>query len=100
MPIYDVLIADELLPEFTNDNLRMPERFHIIEATGGPVADPRQKRFRVQDDNAPAWTDGKLISPVFRSEYGDDGKVTRVTVIEWHEEHADLLRYRSAEVAT
>jgi hypothetical protein len=88
LPIYDVLVADELLPEFTNANPRTPAGFRIL----GPVDGPTERgttRLRVQDDNAPDWTEGKLISPTFTATYETDergastGDVSRVAVTDW-----------------
>lgn len=91
LPTYDVLVADELLPEFTNDNPRMPEGFRIVGPVAGLV-DPGRRMwgFRVEDDNAPAWTEGKLVDPVFTAGYemNDQGHPTgnyRVTVTDWIE---------------
>lgn len=92
MPTYDVLVADELLPEFTNDNPRMPKGFRVI----GPVAaygltGHGHMRYRVEDDNAPAWTEGKLVTPVFTAEYETNdqghptGNLARVVVTDWIE---------------
>ena len=61
MPTYDVLVSDELLPDFTNDNPRLPNGFRIIGPADGP-AGPGQVRMRVEDDNAPAWTGGELVT--------------------------------------
>jgi hypothetical protein len=90
MPTYDVLVSDELLPEFTNDNSLMPEGFRILGSAEGP-AEPGTKRFRVQDDTAPAWTEGKLINPAFTNKYEVNdrgwptGNIIRVTVTSWTE---------------
>lgn len=71
----------------------------------GPVAGLagyRSKRFRVEDGNAPAWTEGKLITPVFKEHYelNDSGRPTgnveRVTVTAWIEEDGATLRIGSA----
>jgi len=40
----------------------------------------------VEDDNAPQWTEGKLITPTFTSQYDDRAQVTGVTVTDWIEE--------------
>lgn len=90
MTTYDVLVSDELLPEFTNDNPRTPEGFRIIGPVDGPAA-RGCKRFRVEDDTAPGWTEGKLIDLVFSAEYETNdqgrptGKVSRVVVADWRE---------------
>lgn len=90
MTTYDVLVSDKLLPEFTNDNPLLPEGFQILGPAEGPAREGR-KRFRVQDDTAPAWTEGKLIIPVFTNEYEVNdaghptGNIVRVTVTHWTE---------------
>ena len=90
MPTYDVLVSDELLPEFTNDNPAMPEGFRVIGPAEGP-ASHRTKRFRVEDDSAPPWTEGKLVTPAFTSQYEiseaghPTGNVVRTTVTDWTE---------------
>ena len=90
MPTYDMLVADELLPEFVSDNPRLPEGFQILGSVEGP-AEGRPRRFRVKDDDAPPWTEGKLIDPVFTAEYEVDdaghptGNVARVMVTGWDE---------------
>jgi len=90
MPTYDVLVSDELLPEFSNDNPLMPEGFRIVEAVAGPTGH-RATRIRVQDDTAPSWTDGKLIEPIFTSQYEVNdhdhptGNVVRTTITGWIE---------------
>ena len=90
MPTYDVLVSDELLPEFISDNPRLPDGFRILGSVEGP-AEGRARRFRVEDDDAPPWTEGRLIDPVFTAEYevNDDGhptgNVARVTVTGWDE---------------
>jgi hypothetical protein len=68
MATYDVLVSDELLPEFTNDSHRKPVGFHILKRVGEGTA-PWLSRYRVQDDSAPAWTEGKLITPTFTADY-------------------------------
>lgn len=89
MTTYDVLVADELLPEFTGSS-RMPDGFRVIGPADGP-ASPGSKRFRVADDNAPAWTEGKLVTPVMTAEYEANdrgwptGNVSRVVVTDWIE---------------
>ncbi len=91
MPTYDLLVADALVSEFTNDNPRTPVGFRIVGPADGP-AGPASKRFRVQDDNAPAWTEGKLISPVFKTEWESGeaglptGNIVRVVVTDWIED--------------
>lgn len=86
MTTYEVLVSDELLSDFTNDNPRMPEGFRIIGAIHDRTGNG-SKWFRVQDDNAPAWTEGKRIEPIFLAEYetGDPAKVSRVVVTDWRE---------------
>ncbi len=90
MTTYDTLISDDLLPGFTDGSLRMPDGFRIIGPADGP-APPRCKRLRVADDNAPAWTEGKLITPTMTAEYETNdrgvptGNVSRVVVTDWTE---------------
>ncbi len=90
MPTYDMLVSDELVPAFTNDNPNTPKGFRIIGPADGP-APPRCKRLRVADDNAPAWTEGKLITPTMTAEYETNdrgvptGNVSRVVVTGWTE---------------
>jgi hypothetical protein len=90
MPTYDMLIADELLAEFTNDNPLLPEGFRILGPAEGPAGE-RCKRFQVQDDTAPAWTEGKLIDPAFTNQYEVNdrgwptGNIAGVTVTGWTE---------------
>jgi hypothetical protein len=77
MTTYDVLVADELLPDFI-DNPLLPDGFRIVGPTEGPGG-YRSARVRVEDDNAPEWTEGQLIEPTFRNHY-KDGEIVRVTV--------------------
>jgi len=90
VPTYDMLISDELVAEFTG-TAQWPEGFRIVGPGDGP-AGTHYGRFRVQDDNAPAWTEGKLISPVFTNEFEvtdaglPTGNVSRVTITDWREE--------------
>ncbi|HEU4543064.1 MAG TPA: hypothetical protein VFR23_18175 [Jiangellaceae bacterium] len=80
MTTYDVLVSDELLSDFI-DNPLMPDGFRII----GPVEGPggyRSTRVQVEDDNAPEWTEGQLVEPIFTSHY-EDGKIARVTITEY-----------------
>lgn len=87
MTTYDVLVAGELSAEFTNDNPRRPEGFRIVGPADGPGYGA--KRYRVEDDNAPAWTEGKLVEPIFTTEYEKNdqghptGNVSRVVVTDW-----------------
>lgn len=90
MTTYDVLVADELSPEFTNANPHMPEGFRIIGLVGEPTS-YGCKRYRVKDDNAPAWTEGKLVAPTMTVEYETNdrgwptGNVSHVVVTDWIE---------------
>jgi hypothetical protein len=95
MPTYDVLVADGLVDEFTNDNARLPEGFRIVGPVGG-LTGYRSKRIRVEDSNAPKWTEGKLISPVFQSHYDDRGSVSRVTIMGYDEVNQEALRISGA----
>ncbi|HEU4541172.1 MAG TPA: hypothetical protein VFR23_08605 [Jiangellaceae bacterium] len=95
MPTYDVLVSDELLPEFTNDNPRMPEGFRIVGPVEG-LSGYRSKRFRVEDDNAPEWTEGKLVSPTFTADYDERGEVVRTRVTAYHEENQEALQISRA----
>lgn len=95
MPTYDVLVSDDLLPEFTNDNPRLPEGFRIIGPVEG-LAGYRSQRFRVEDANAPEWTEGKLVTPTFTAEYGERGEVLRARVTAYHEENQEAVQISRA----
>lgn len=90
MPTYDMPVSDELLPDFVSAAAKLPENFRVIGPAEGP-SEPGTTRVRVQDDAAPAWTEGKLISAVFSAAYelDDAGQLTstvsRVTVSDWRE---------------
>jgi hypothetical protein len=79
MPTYDVLVSDELLPEFNNDNPRLPNGFRIVGPADGP-AGYRSVRMRVDDVNAPQWTEGRLVAPMFIANYDDDGNPLKNTI--------------------
>lgn len=85
MTTYEVLVSDELLPEFTSDNPRMPKGFRVLGRVENR-AGHGQTRLRVEDDNAPAWTEGKLITPTLQSHHGPDGEISEITVRDWREE--------------
>lgn len=93
MPTYDMLVSDLLESEFATNSPRLPAGFRILGPVDGP-ARALSKRFRVQDDSAPPWTEGKLIQPVFTSEYEVDaaghptGNVARVAIADWIEDSA------------
>ena len=80
MPTYEVLVADGLLPEFTNDNPAMPAGLQVQEALLEPDARQGVTRVRISDENAPAWTEGKLVDLTFTAHYNDDGTAARATV--------------------
>lgn len=93
MTTYDVLVSDELLPDFV-DNPLLPDGFRII----GPIEGPggyRSTRVRVEDDNAPEWTESQLVELIFTSHYEDD-KVVRVTISEYVRADEDERRISRA----
>jgi hypothetical protein len=84
MPTYEVLVSDALLPEFTGDGARLPEGFRIVGPAEGSSG-YRSSRFRVEDESAPEWTEGRLIDPTFTNVYDDDGAaVVAVRVTGWN----------------
>lgn len=95
MTTYDVLVSDSIVDEFLADGPRRSEGFRVLGPAEGPAA-YRAKRFRVEDDNAPEWTQGKLIDPVFTAHYNDEGEVDRVTVTGWTEVDEEALRIGTA----
>lgn len=101
MPTYDLLISVQLLPEFTGDNARLPDGFRILGPAEGPTG-YRQTRMRVEDDSAPAWTEGKLITPMFTNHYKlnelghSTGEIERVTVTAWTVEDEEAVRIANA----
>lgn len=96
MTTYDVLVSDELLAEFTNDNnTQLPEGFRIV----GPVEGPsgyRSTRVRVEDDNAPAWTAGRLVTPTFTVKYTNDGTPVETSVTAYELLDEEAVRIASA----
>lgn len=82
LPTYDVLVSDELMPEFTNDNPNLPKGFRVIGPADGPSG-YRSTRVRVEDDSAPDWTEGRLVAPTLTAEYDDAGQVTRTSVTDY-----------------
>lgn len=85
MAVYDVLVSDELLPDFTNDNPLMPAGFRVLGRAEGP-AGPHQVRMRVEDSHAPEWTQGRLVTPTFESVYHLGRQETRNRIVGYHEE--------------
>jgi predicted RNA-binding protein with TRAM domain len=61
---YDVLVSTELLPSFTDGTARLPAGWRVVE-TPDPEPEAAWVRVRIEDDNAPAWTEGKLVDPTF-----------------------------------
>jgi hypothetical protein len=37
--------------------------------------------WKVEDDGAPPWLEGRLVTPTFRQHYGTDGEPTKVAVL-------------------
>lgn len=98
MTTYDVLVADELLPHFTNDNPLMPAGFRVVGTADGP-AGPHQARIRVEDDNAPAWTEGRLITPTFTEHRPSPLGPTTVSVSAYHPEPEPAAHTRAEPIA-
>jgi hypothetical protein len=64
MTTYEVLVAPELLPSLTDGSGRLPSGWRVIEAPA-PEPGATRVRVRVEDDNAPAWTEGRLVDLEF-----------------------------------
>jgi hypothetical protein len=97
MPRYEMLVADELLPELADaSNPGRPEGFRVLPLAAPQPGPPAVGRtvVQVEDDNAPPWTEGKLITPTFttvyevNSEGHPTGNVAGVTVTDWVEDMA------------
>jgi len=95
MPTYEVLISDALLPQIAAEDARLPAGWRILGPADGPSG-YRSKRFRVEDDDAPGWTEGKLVTPSFTSIYADDGSVAEVRVTAWDLLSEDAVRISGA----
>lgn len=93
MTTYDVLVSNEMLSELTSSTT-LPEGFRIVGPAEGP-AGYRSTRMRVEDDNAPEWTDGKLIEVVFTASY-DEGKVTATHISAYRPVDEDAVRISGA----
>jgi hypothetical protein len=101
MPTYEVLVSDALLPDFANDSSRLPSGFRVLGPADGPSG-YRSTRLRVEDDSAPSWTEGKLITPTFTTEYKTNtdgyptGEIARVVITDWREEDQEAVRIAGA----
>lgn len=95
MTTYDVLVTNELLPDFISGNTKLPDGFRIVGPVDGP-AGYRCTRIRVEDASAPAWTDGKLIEPTFTADYDEAGKVIKTRVTSYRELDEEATRIASA----
>ena len=80
---YQVLVSDELLPDFHDGNPLMPDGFHV--ETVLPWRDPRRGMTKVQvrDEHAsPCW-EGKLVDISFVADYDDQGRCTGTHVSDY-----------------
>jgi len=89
MPAYDTLLADAVAERIAE--LAWPEGMRLVGPVDGPAPTGTQ-RFRVEDDNAPDWTEGQLVTPTLLTEYKVNsagyptGNAAKVTVVGWRVE--------------
>jgi hypothetical protein len=89
MPTYDTLLSDAVVERIAE--LAWPEGMRLVGPADGPSLTGTQ-RFRVEDDNAPDWTEGQLVTPTLLTEYEvnsaghSTGNVAKTTVAGWRVE--------------
>jgi hypothetical protein len=89
MPAYDTLLSDALVEHIAE--IDWPEGMRLVGPADGPSPTGAQ-RFRIEDDNAPDWTEGQLVTPTLLTEYEVNsagyptGNVAKVIVSGWRVE--------------
>ncbi len=82
-----MLISAELLDEIERDRSKLPEGFRVggvVGQPGGRVGESASWTsyyVSVEDDDAPAELEGKLVEPAFQAHYDGDSRWVRTTVV-------------------